>query len=77
VLLLTATCIGFATGALRSAFSLAIVATLIVVAFAVAWLVSPAPVSFLNLLIAIGGYNLGIVGLMGAVFVTETRSQTA
>ncbi|MBP2548335.1 membrane associated rhomboid family serine protease [Neorhizobium galegae] len=77
MLLLTATCIGFTTGALRSMFSIAFVAAMILVIFAVAAFVSPAPVSFWNLAIAIAGYNLGIIGLMGAIFVTEGRSQTA
>ncbi|TRL38290.1 hypothetical protein [Rhizobium straminoryzae] len=77
MLFLTATCIGFATGALRSVLSLALVATLILFVFGGAALVSAGPVSLLSLGIAIAGYNVGVMALMGAVFAFDGRRQTA
>ncbi|MBT9371402.1 hypothetical protein [Rhizobium sp. CSW-27] len=77
MLFLTATCIGFATGALKSVLSVAMVAALILFVFAGAAVMSPGPVSLLSLGIAIAGYNVGIMALMGAVFAFDGRRQTA
>jgi hypothetical protein len=65
VLFLTAASIGLVAGMMRSAFSIALIAVLIVATFALASLFNPGPASYSDLLVAILGYNCGLVGLIG------------
>lgn len=64
MLFLTATALGVCAGMMRSAFSIAFVAFLIVVTFVVATIFSTGPASYLNLAIAILGYNAGLIQLV-------------
>lgn len=69
MLFLTAASIGICAGMTRSAFSIAFTAFLIVVTFAAASIVSAGPTSYLNLLIAILGFNFGIANFVGGLLV--------
>jgi len=73
VLFLTAVSIGICVGMMRSAFSIAFVAVMITATFALATAVSPAPASYFNLLIAILGYNAGLITFLGALFALHSR----
>ena len=75
MLLLTATAIGFCAGLMRSAFAVALSAMLVVLTFVAASALSNGPWIFGNLLIAILGYNLGIINLLaGMVLIDRLRS---
>jgi len=69
VLFLTAASIGICAGMMRSAFSIAFVAFLIVVTFGLATAVSSGPASYLNLLIAMLGYNAGLINFVAGLIV--------
>ncbi len=72
MLFLTAVSLGLCAAMLRSAFSMALVAVLIVAAFGAAALTGP--VSFIDLAIVLGGYNLGIFGLVAGMLAFSRRS---
>ncbi|MCC2613339.1 hypothetical protein ABK249_03985 [Neorhizobium sp. Rsf11] len=75
MLFLTAASIGVCAGMMRSAFSVAFIAFLIVATFALATLTSPGPASYLNLLIAILGYNAGLINfLAGLLLIRRLRA---
>ncbi len=75
MLFLTAASIGICAGIMRSAFSMAFVAFLIVLTFALATITSPGPASYLNLLIAMLGYNAGLINfLIGSLIIRRLRS---
>ncbi|MFB9949827.1 hypothetical protein ACFFP0_13260 [Rhizobium puerariae] len=76
MLFLTATSIGICAGMMRSAFSMAFIAFLIVLTFALATLTSSGPASFINLLLAILGYNFGLINFLAGLFVIH-RLRTA
>jgi hypothetical protein len=71
VLFLTATSIGLCAGMMRSAFCIAFIAVLILVAFVAASLVSAGPTSYLDLLVAVLGYNFGLVNVLAGMLVTR------
>ena len=75
MLFMTAVTLGLTAAMLRSAFSMALVAVLMLVAFAAAALTGP--VSFIDLAIALGGYNLGIFGLVAGMLVFSRRNAEA
>lgn len=60
----TAMAIGILAGSMRSAFSIAMIAVLIGAAFVASAFISPGPVSYLSLLLAVAGYNAGLVNLL-------------
>ncbi|MCJ8517980.1 hypothetical protein ABID21_000489 [Pseudorhizobium tarimense] len=64
MLLLTATLLGMSAAFLRSALSIALVALLIVAAFAGAGLVSGGTCAFTKLVYALLGYNLGLFNVL-------------
>jgi hypothetical protein len=64
VIFATAMAIGFLAGTMRSAFAIAMIAILIGTAFTAAAVTSSGPVSFLPLLLAVAGYNVGLVNLV-------------
>ncbi len=68
MLFLTAVSIGFCVAMMRSAFSLAFVAFLLFVTFALASVLSAGPVSYMNLLVAVLGYNFGILNFIAGLF---------
>jgi hypothetical protein len=73
LLFLTAASIGICVGMMRSAFSIAFAAVMITATFALATAISPGPVSYFNLLIAILGYNAGLIGFLTGLFALNTR----
>lgn len=75
MLFLTAASIGICVGMMRSAFSIAFIAVLITATFALATAVSPGPASFFNLLIAVLGYNAGLIAFLAGLFVPDTRRE--
>nr|WP_304656116.1 hypothetical protein [Neorhizobium galegae] len=58
---------------MRSAFSIAFIAVMITATFALATAVSPGPASYFNLLIAILGYNAGLIGFLTGLFALNIR----
>ncbi len=75
MLFITASFLGIATGMMRSAFCVSLVAVLLVATFALAALVFPGPPSYLGLLVAVLGYNFGIVSLVaGAAFARRSSA---
>ncbi|EUC00563.1 hypothetical protein PMI07_003849 [Rhizobium sp. CF080] len=73
MLFLTAASIGICVGMMRSAFSIALIAVMIAATFALATAVSPGPASYFNLLIAIIGYNAGLIAFLAGLFALDTR----
>lgn len=71
MLFLTAVSIGICAAMTRSAFSVAFTAFLIVAVFAVATATSPGPASYLDLLIAILGYNAGLINFLACSLVAS------
>jgi hypothetical protein len=76
VLFLTAASIGVCAAMMRSAFSMAFVAFLIVVTFALATITSPGPASYLNLLIAMLGYNAGLINFLACLLIAKRLRAT-
>ncbi|WP_117193047.1 hypothetical protein [Rhizobium terrae] len=76
MLFLTAASIGVCAGMMRSAFSVAFIAFLIVATFALASVVSTGPTSYLDLLVAILGYNAGLINFIAGLLVVR-RFRTA
>lgn len=71
MLFLTAASIGICAGMLRSAFSIAFIAFLIAVTFGLATAVSVGHTSYLDLLIAILGYNAGLINFLAGLIVVR------
>jgi hypothetical protein len=69
MLFLIAASIGLCAGMMRSAFSIAFIAVLIVVTFGLASVFSAGPTSYLDLLVAILGYNAGLINFMAGLLV--------
>lgn len=75
MLFLTAASIGICVGMMRSAFWIAFIAVMIPATFALATAVSPGPASYFNLLIAILGYNAGLIGFLTGLFALDARRE--
>lgn len=75
MLFLTAISLGLCAAMLRSAFSMALVAVLIMAVFAAAALTGP--VAFIDLAVVLGGYNIGIFGLVAGMLVFSRRTAEA
>ena len=71
MLFLTAASMGICVGLMRSAFSIAFVAFLIVATFALATMTSSGPASYLDLVLAICGYNVGLINLVAGLVVAR------
>lgn len=71
MLFLTAASIGVCAGMMRSAFSVALIAFLIVATFALATVMSSGPASYLNLVIAVLGYNAGLIYFVAGLLVAR------
>ncbi|MCW0021419.1 hypothetical protein [Rhizobium sp. BT-226] len=67
MLFLTAASLGVCASAMRSVFSIVLIAFLIVAMFATATLLSSGPASYLNLLIAVLGYNAGLINVIAGM----------
>lgn len=74
MILITAWTIGLAAGMTRSAATVAMVAAAIPFVFALAALTTPA-VSWLGLGLALGGYNAGLLSLLGLAILTARASE--
>jgi hypothetical protein len=72
----TAMTIGIVVGLTRSALSVALVAALMGFVYVAALVVSPGPVSFLSLVLAVAGYNSALLGHV-AVLLAVDRFRTA
>ena len=75
MLFLTAVTLGLCAAMLRSAFSMALVAVLIVGAFGAAAFVGH--VSLIDLAVVLGGYNAGIFGLVAGMLAFSRRAAEA
>ena len=73
MLFLTATAIGVSAGMMRSAVAVAAVAVMIVCTFIAASLLSIGPWAFGKLLIAVLGYNFGVVALLTTMVIAARR----
>ncbi len=73
MLFLTAVSMGICVGMMRSAFSIAFIAVMIAATFTLATAVSPGPASYFNLLIAILGYNAGLITFLAGLFALDNR----
>ncbi len=71
MLFLTAASIGICAGMLRSAFSIAFIAFWIAATFGLATAVSVGHTSYLDLLIAILGYNAGLINFLAGLIVVR------
>lgn len=74
MILITAWTIGLAAGMTRSAATIAMAAAAIPLVFALAALTAPA-VSWLALALAIGGYNAGLISLLGVAMLTAKPAE--
>lgn len=69
MLFLTASSIGLVAGMTRSSIMVVLVAFLVVAAFAAASMLGLAPVNYLNLFLAVLGYNFGLFALISGMVV--------
>ena len=75
MIFLTAMVLGMTAVMLRSAFCIILICLMIGGTFAAAAFVSAGPVAFLPLVIAIAGYNTGIISLLcGMLLVHRLRA---
>lgn len=72
MLFLIAASIGLCAGMMRSAFSIAFIAFLIVAMFGLATVVSPGPTSLIDLLVAVLGYNAGLINFIAGLLVVRS-----
>ncbi len=73
MLLVVGTLLGLSAGLLRSAFSIALVAVLIVFVFLLAGAISTGGWPVGKLVYALAGYNLGLLHLLGIFLVMRRR----
>jgi hypothetical protein len=76
MLFLTAASLGVCVSMMRSAFSIVLIAFLIVVTFITATLLSSGPASYLNLLIAVLGYNAGLINVIAGMLTARRLRAT-
>lgn len=76
MIFLTAMVLGMTAVMLRSAFCIVLICLMMAVAFGAAAFVSAGPVAFLPFVIAVAGYNTGIVSLLAGMLVVH-RLRTA
>jgi hypothetical protein len=77
VIFATAMTLGVVVGMMRSAASVAIVAALMGLSFIAAMLISPGPVSFLSLVLAVAGYNAALLGHVVVLLAVERTRRAA
>ena len=75
MLFLTAWSLGICAGLLRSAFAIALVAVLIVLAFLGAGLLSGGVWPLAKLGLALLGYNFGLINLVAGLLITRRLRQ--
>ncbi|PZP52415.1 MAG: hypothetical protein DI595_06945 [Agrobacterium fabrum] len=75
MIFLTATVLGVTAVALRSVFSIVFICMMIIAAYGVAMALSAAAVPLMSLLLALAGYNFGVVGaVIGLLVLQRPRS---
>jgi hypothetical protein len=77
VIFATAMTLGVVVGMMRSAASVAIVAALMGLSFIAAMLISPGPVSFLSLVLAVAGYNAALLGHVVVLLAVDRTRRAA
>ncbi|MFK0206924.1 hypothetical protein [Agrobacterium sp. NPDC090283] len=76
MIFLTATVLGVTAVALRSVFSIVFICMMIIAAYGVAIALSSAAVSLMSLLLALAGYNFGVVGVVISLLVLQRPRST-
>ncbi|MFK3777213.1 hypothetical protein [Agrobacterium sp. NPDC089420] len=75
MIFLTATVLGVSAVALRSVFGIVFICMMIIGAYGLATVLSSAAVPLMSLLLALAGYNFGVVGIViGLVVLQRPRS---
>ncbi|SNB66854.1 MULTISPECIES: hypothetical protein [unclassified Agrobacterium] len=76
MIFLTATVLGVTAVALRSVFSIVFICMMIIGAYGVAITVSSTAVPLMSLLLALAGYNFGVVGVVISLLVLQRPRST-
>ncbi|MFK0336542.1 hypothetical protein ACIQT7_04705 [Agrobacterium deltaense] len=76
MIFLTATALGVTAVALRSVFSIVFICMMIIGAYGVAIALSSTAVPLMSLLLALAGYNFGVVGVVLSLLVLQCPRST-
>ncbi len=76
MIFLTATVLGVTAVALRSVFSIVFICMMIIGAYGVAIALSSPAVPLMSLLLALAGYNFGVVGVVISLLVLQRPRST-
>ncbi|WP_421400621.1 hypothetical protein [Agrobacterium fabrum] len=76
MIFLTATVLGVTAVALRSVFSIVFICMMIIGAYGVAMVLSSTAVPLMSLLVALAGYNFGVVGVVIGLLVLQRPRST-
>ncbi|EGL67001.1 hypothetical protein AGRO_0342 [Agrobacterium sp. ATCC 31749] len=76
MIFLTATVLGVTAVALRSVFSIVFICMMIIGAYGVAMVLSSTAVPLMSLLLALAGYNFGVVGVVISLLVLQRPRST-
>ena len=76
MIFLTATVLGVTAVALRSVFSIVFICMMIIGAYGVAMVLSSTAVPLMALLMALAGYNFGVVGVVISLLVLQRPRST-
>lgn len=76
MIFLTATVLGVTAVALRSVFSIVFICMMIIGAYGVAMVLSSTAVPLMALLMALAGYNFGVVGVVIGLLVLQRPRST-
>ncbi|MGG2477525.1 hypothetical protein ACNVD4_19310 [Rhizobium sp. BR5] len=76
MIFLTATVLGVTAVALRSVFSIIFICMMIIGAYGVAMVLSSTAVPLVSLLLALAGYNFGVVGVVISLLVLQRPRST-
>ncbi|CUX26439.1 MULTISPECIES: hypothetical protein [Agrobacterium] len=76
MIFLTATVLGVTAVALRSVFSIVFICMLIIGAYGIAMVLSSTAVPLMSLLLALAGYNFGVVGVVIGLLVLQRPRST-
>lgn len=76
MIFLTATVLGVTAVALRSVFSIVFICMMIISAYGVAMVLSSTAVPLMSLLLALAGYNFGVVGVVIGLLVLQRPRST-
>lgn len=76
MIFLTATVLGVTAVALRSVFSIVFICMMIIGAYGVVMVLSSTAVPLMSLLLALAGYNFGVVGVVIGLLVLQRPRST-